>query len=303
MPWKIANLISSKPLPAKAHYYIMLMFRLFFKSYFVWINYPNPISRGKTIRLLVNLCENNQQWYFRLRNRYELKEIKLIAEAMKEAEIFFDIGSNIGVYATTIAQAFPDKRVVAIEPLRKNFDSLRVNITANDVANCKTIHGAVSNISTTQRFYINPIHDGGGSLIASGEYITGDVVLDAKRYQEKHPEFQPFVEVETFQLDEMLSNKSVLKIDVEGAELDVIKSGYKALRNGLVDLMIVEVLQETVDDILDLVGGLEFDAFLLPDYIPITVGAQLPWFVMNVLCVRKNTPQHETILMRMNQHV
>lgn len=47
-------------------------------------------------------------------------------------------------------------------------------------------------------------------------------------------------------LDNVITRNSVLKMDVEGAELDVIRSGYDSFRKGLVDLVIIEVTEETV---------------------------------------------------------
>jgi hypothetical protein len=62
MAWKVLNRLSSRPLPAKDHYYIMKLFRLFFRSYSVWISYPNPVVPHTMLHLKVNLCENNQQF-------------------------------------------------------------------------------------------------------------------------------------------------------------------------------------------------------------------------------------------------
>jgi FkbM family methyltransferase len=301
LSWKIAQGFSLRSMPAKSHYYIMRLFRLFFKTFYVWISYPNPLAPQKTLRLLVNLCENNQQWYFRQRGAYDLMEIRLEAEGMQSADVFIDVGANVGIYAITIAQAFPEKNVLAIEPLDKNFNTLQTNIAANGLINCRALQGAVSSAGTPLRFYVNPIHDGGGSLIAPSVYRTGDVVLDAKSYQKKHPEFRSWEEVKAFSLDEVLSQKSVLKIDVEGTEVDVLQSGYETLKAGLVHLMVIEVLQETVDEVVRLVDELKFDSFLLPDYVPVAVGTQLPWFVRNIVCVRKNTPLHTVIRKRAKQ--
>lgn len=301
LSWKIAQVFSLRSMPAKSHYYIMRLFRLFFRTYYIWISYPNPLDSQKTLRLLANLCENSHQWYFRQRGAYDLMEIRLIAEGMQSADVFIDVGANVGIYATTIAQAFSDKNTLAIEPLEKNFHTLQTNIAANALINCHARQGAVSSADTPLRFYVNPIHDGGGSLVAPTVYRTGDVLLDAKSYQGKHPEFRAWEEVKTFSLDEVLSQKSVLKIDVEGTEVDVLQSGYETLEAGLVDLMVVEVFQETVDEVVRLAGGLAFDSFLLPDYIPVAVGTRLPWFVRNIVCVRRNTPMHPTIWKRARQ--
>jgi len=293
--WKMFHRLSRHPLPAKDHYYMMMLFRLLFRSYNVWISYPNPIVPQTIVHLRVNLCENNQQWFFRLRQQYDRKEIYLLAEGMKDAEVFVDIGSNVGIYALTIAQAFPNKQVVAFEPLQTNYDSLQANITRNKITNCLAYQKAICKADKPVRFYINPIHDGGGSLILPEVYKTGDVEINVDLYQKKHPEFQPWLEVDTERLNEVLSQRSVVKIDVEGAEIDVLQSGYDALKTGLVDLMIVEVIQDTVDEVVQLLDNLGFDAFILPEFEAIRKGTLLPWFVKNIICVRKNTPAHGRI--------
>lgn len=292
MAWKALHRLSSRSFSAKDHYYIMKLFRLFFKSYCVWISYPNPIVPHKLLHLKVNLCENNQQWFFRLRNRYDVKEMYLIAEGMKSAEVFIDVGSHIGVYGLTIAQAFPDKRVIAFEPLGNNFDSLQANIARNGITNCVAHQKAIANNVGSVRFYLNPIHDGGGSVIPPKVYKTGDIEIDSIRYQQRHPEFCPWMDVETVPLSEIISQKSVLKIDVEGAEKDVLCSGSEAIKAGLVEVMIVEVIQETVHDILQIMDDLDFDSFLLPECRRFVRGERLPWFVKNIICLRKNTRTH-----------
>ncbi|MCZ6656114.1 MAG: FkbM family methyltransferase [Gammaproteobacteria bacterium] len=287
LAWRILRRVSSRPLPAKDHYYIMRFFRFFFRSYYVWIGYPNPLVHQRFLHLKVNLCENSQQWFFRQRGEYDLKEIRLIAEGMKDEESFVDIGSSVGVYALTVAQAFPDKRVIAFEPLQANIDSLQSNIARNGLTNCLAYRKAISTAGKAVRFYINPIHDGGGSIIRPRVYKTGDVEINVDHYREKHPGFQPWVEVETMLLDEVISEKCVVKIDVEGAEVDVIRSGYDSLMKGLVGLIIIEVMKDTVDDVIQLMDELQFDSFLLPDCVPITKGVRLPWFVRNIVCLKR----------------
>jgi len=296
--WRLAKKMSGRSLPAKEHYYIMRIFRLLFRSYHVRIGYPNPLAPRKTLHLHLDLCENSHQWYFRERGSYDALEFSLFAEEMKNADAFVDIGANIGVYATTIAQAFPEKTVTAVEPLEKNFETLKANVELNGLTNCVLRKGAVSNTDTPLVFYINPIHDGGGSLIAPEQYRTGDVLIDAGAYKERHPEFESSVVVETFSMDSLVEKRSVVKIDVEGAEAEVIRSGGDKLRQGLVDLLVVEVQQETCQEVAELMGEWGFGCFLLPDYAPIAFGEKLPWFVRNIVCARMGTAAHARISRR-----
>ena len=299
--WYAIRIMKQGNVPAKEHYYIMRLFRSLFRSYQVRIAYPNPLAPGHKLRLRLNLCENSHQWYFRERGSYDALEIGLIGEAMSKADMFLDIGANIGIYATTIAQAYPPKQIAAFEPLPRNFQNLQANIAANGLGNCRPRQCAVSGAGKPLPFFVNPIHDGGGSLNNPGVYRTGDVLLDAKAYQAQHPEFQSFIEVETLPLDDVITMKSVLKIDVEGAEVDVLRSGFKKLKEGLVDFMAVEILEETGDEVVTLAQELGFDSFLLPDLVPMKAGMELPWFVRNIVCVKRNTDMHRDILRRIQK--
>lgn len=297
-PWRITEKILGKSLQTatKAHYYIMMVFRALFSTYPVIIRYPSPLSGGEEITLKVNLCQNNQQWFFRLKGKYERQWIRLMAEGMNDAEAFFDIGSNIGVYTMTIAKAFPGKEVTAIEPLQENFKLLNDNVQLNMLSNVRTHNAVVTNSSEdTVTFYPNPIHDGGGSTVQSDIYRTGDVLIDAGQYREQNSAFEPEVSIANIRVDDLVSGRSVLKVDVEGAEVSVLESARKSLSNGLVDLVIVEVLHETIDGVIALLNELQFDCFAEGSPAPLKVGDQLHHFVGNILGLRKGASQYEIL--------
>jgi FkbM family methyltransferase len=292
LTWRGLRKLSPYPFPVKDHYYIMRIFRSFFQSFFVWTCYPNPLIPKIFLHLKLNLCENNQQIFFRHRANYDIAELRFLAKGMENGKAFLDVGSNIGVYATTIAQAFPDKEVVAFEPLPANFRSLEENIARNNILNCKTYNKAVSDAGEPLKFHVNPIHDGGGSIVPPDIYRTGDVKISVENYRQRHPDFEPCFTVETVALDDIITHKSVLKIDVEGAELDVLRSGYNSFKKGLIDLVIVEVTKETVCETIRLLNTLHFDCFLFPECELVSPDVQLSWFVRNLLCLRRGTAVH-----------
>ena len=301
-PWRIFEQILGKSLNAatKAHYYIMMVFRALYRSYPVIVKYPSPVLEGSDITLKVNLCQNNQQWFFRLKGKYEREWIQIMAEGMKDAEAFLDIGSNIGIYAMTIAQAFPDKKVTAIEPLKDNFNLLNDNILLNKLLNVKTHNAVVTNSSEASiPFYPNPIHDGGGSTIQTDTYRTGDVLIDAGRYKEQNSAFEPEVTIANLRVDDLVQSRSVLKVDVEGAEVSVLESARNSLSNGLVDLVIVEVLDETIDGVISLLNELQFECFAEDSSAPLQVGDQLHHFVGNILGLRRGSSQYDTLRNRL----
>lgn len=245
----------------------------------------------------INLIDNSSQHYFNLKGRYEIEWISLIHKILPYYEYFIDIGANLGIYAVTISQVNPSKKVIAIEALKANYKILEENIRINNLSNCESMLKAVSNHKGTLRFYINPIHDGGGSLIESECYRTGNVVLNAEEYQKKHRGFRYYQEVESVSIDDLVSVESVMKIDVEGSELDVLKSGFKTFENGLCDVIVVEVLMEkTFYDVVELMNELNYDCYKLGRKLPLKGTEEMDWLVFNIICVRKECDRYQDIV-------
>lgn len=73
---------------------------------------------------------------------------------MGSADSFIDIDSNIGLYAVTISQLFPHKKVIAVEPLNENFLTLNENIKLNSLSNIKAIKATVSNQEGGEHIFI-----------------------------------------------------------------------------------------------------------------------------------------------------
>jgi FkbM family methyltransferase len=293
--WRIIEKILGRTFGAgtNSHYYIMRIFRSLSSSFPVIIKYPNPVNSDFNIKLLVDLCQNNQQWYFRLKGNYEREYIKMIASCMEKAEIFLDIGSNIGVFAITIAQAFPTKKIIAIEPLKENFKSLNRNMALNSIYNVETHNAVVSNSKSGKiKFYPNPIHDGGGSTIKRSFYRTGDVYVDVDQYQVTNSSFVPEIEIKSIKIDDVIKSKSVVKIDVEGAEVSVLESGRSVFNRGLVDLIIIEVLDETIDQVTHFLNGYGFNCFAQGMTTPIKIGTRLSRYIGNIICLRRVSPDY-----------
>jgi FkbM family methyltransferase len=299
-PWRISEKLLRRSFPVKEHYLIMSIFRRLVSSFPVTIKYRNPLSEDNSIiTLRVDLCENNQLAYFRTKGTYELEWIRLVVLAMADAKSFIDVGANIGIFALTVAQAFPDRRVVAIEPLPKNYSILEKTIYLNGLTNVEALKAAVTSNGSPARFFVNPIHDGGGSIIEPTEYRTGDVRLDVARYQENHPGFNPTVEVEGLQLDKVITDSSVVKIDVEGAEISALRSVWNALSVGLVDVMVVEAANDTIDEVISLADGASFDCFIYGQWTPIACGFRFKSRAGNVLWLRRQSPVYKSMMARL----
>lgn len=225
----------------KHHYYMMNVFRSIASPYFVTTAYPNPLDRKKQLALKLDLSQNTQAWLYRSRGFYELEWIRSLAAGLKEAECFVDVGAHVGVFALTLAQAFPEKKVTAVEAYSKNYELLVENIRLNGLQNVEARFGAAALTDGKAAFYLNPINEGGGSLLPMTDYRTGGILLEAAAFKKRHPDFVGRVTVPTFRLDSLITQKSVVKIDVEGAEIDVLTSGENAFKKNRIDQVVIEV--------------------------------------------------------------
>ena len=275
----------------------MRIFQRLGRHFPVTIRYLNPASQGQqSITLRLDLCENNQLWYFRMREHYEREWIQAISQAMNNAESFIDVGANIGVFALTVAQAYPDRAVVAIEPLPSNYLRLQANVLLNRLSNIASYKAAVADDNQPISFYVNPIHDGGGSIVQPMDYRTADVRIDAAEYRTRHPDFVAVEQVDSLRLDDVITTKSVVKIDVEGAELSALTSGKCVLKNGLVDVMVVEVTDTTISEVIGFLDEVEFDCFTWGQKSPMAMGTQVDWKIGNLLCLRRQSSTYGAMI-------
>jgi FkbM family methyltransferase len=137
----------------------------------------------------------------------ESRSKELWLEWCKEATAVCDIGSNIGQFTLLALASNPKTVVYSIEPFLPNFNALKSNLLLNEGFLTRThlIHGAVGNRRAHLDLFGNPDNPLTPSLIQKGNFIsTGKV------------EVKPFMDWINAPLD-------AVKIDVEGAELEVIE--------------------------------------------------------------------------------
>ncbi len=142
---------------------------------------------------------------------------------MREDDVVIDIGAHVGVFSLKAAKRA--RTVVAIEPHPFNYRLLLRNIASNRLRNIIPMNLALSDYNGIAKLYIR--NDSGNHTIKK------EIVLSPHRYVE--------VEVKTLDrlMDELkLSRVSFIKIDAEGAELDILKGGKRLLRENDVFLAI-----------------------------------------------------------------
>jgi len=143
---------------------------------------------------------------------YEPQESKLMKQMLQPGSVFFDIGAQAG-YHTMYASSLvgPSGRVFAFEPAPGNLVHLKQHLLMNRLTNTFVIEAAVSGANGVSHF------DCADSVVAGHLSSTGAL------------------EVRTIGLDQeidagALPEPDYIKIDAEGAELNILEGARKMLR-------------------------------------------------------------------------
>jgi len=151
----------------------------------------------------------------------EIFEMLRVIPKRKYERCIWDIGAHIGLFSIQVSGMFD--KVVAFEPNRENYIYLKENIEKNKIGNINTLNIAVGNKDGESVMFTDPRP---GSGIHS---LSKDEIL---KKEEK-------VEIMTIDsLVKLYDTPDLIKIDVEGAELDIMKGARKTLVDKNIDWLI-----------------------------------------------------------------
>jgi FkbM family methyltransferase len=152
------------------------------------------------------------------RGTYEEGVLKKLRALLRPGNTFVDVGANVGLYAVIASHLVgPQGRVIAIEPQESLQALLLDNLRMNGASNATPVRAALGRMGGSGTlFQVSSDNDGQATLRLSSEETSV-----------APPENVP---IET--LDAVLSELGIehvdgVKIDVEGAELEVLE-GFRA---------------------------------------------------------------------------
>jgi FkbM family methyltransferase len=151
---------------------------------------------------------------------YEPEFSTALSQYLRSGDTCVDVGGNLGYYSLLMASFVgPTGRVITFEPVQENLAVLKENIAVNGLRNVEFVNSALG----SQPGVMSLIRSEAGSVSATPS-IRGYAVEGA----------QVSIEVPVNTLDAFLEEKgwrpSVIKIDVEGAELEVLRGAVNTLR-------------------------------------------------------------------------
>ncbi|MFB6347324.1 MAG: FkbM family methyltransferase [bacterium] len=152
-----------------------------------------------------------------------------LLKTIRPDDVFYDIGACTGMYSCLVGDKLSNGSIVAVEPHPDNFRRLNENLSRNDIPS-RSFQLALSNRSESATLHLDEREEPG----AGGHTLEGDDSSSRSLTVHTLPGDQLIT-------DESLSRPTILKIDVEGAEKEVLQGFSETLRTDNCRLVYCEV--------------------------------------------------------------
>lgn len=190
-----------------------------------------PATAGNAVaRLVVGLEGYTQALLYRLARQnqlYEYQTAMLALGALRPGDIALDIGAHVGYFTLLFRLAVGETgRVFAFEPLADTYRRLLHNVMINGFSNVLPLPLAVAKQPGTAFFHINRENEGASSLLGGdgGEQVPVQLTSLDNLFREN-----------------LSTRPRLMKIDVEGAEMEVLLGAEKWFDRQGPDVVIVEI--------------------------------------------------------------
>src|ERR1700761_9770954 len=143
---------------------------------------------------------------------HEWEELQFCLRFLRPGDHFVDVGANVGVFSTLVGTRLPGVRITAVEPFPPVREDLLANLALNDLtSSVDVVASALSDSAGSATFEVLD-RDVLNRLAPGGDGSTG-------------------IEVPVTTLDDLVGDDppALVKIDVEGSELLVMKGARRLL--------------------------------------------------------------------------
>jgi FkbM family methyltransferase len=198
---------------------------------------PRRTVRSRGLRFTLP-CDNWITHYrWRTYNSKEPETLDWIDTWVRDGDVVFDIGANIGVYTIYAALRHPTARVVAFEPEYANLHLLRDNILANAVHDRVEVYPiALSNRIGLSRVHVQDVTPGAALHSESREEVS---VTRSQRPVSCREGTCTYT-IDAF-CAEVALEPHCLKIDVDGGEPEVLEGAASTLRSARLRSVMIEI--------------------------------------------------------------
>lgn len=181
-------------------------------------------------------------------------EIDILEQIVQPGTVALDIGANVGYHTLAMSKAVgPTGRIVSFEPQPGIFQLLAGNIAINERSNVIALNMA---LGEARGFVDIPPFD--------YESVANFGALDLRNMLRSEQAAAEFTPVQLQRLDEIAyaRNASLIKLDVEGMELAVLRGGIELLKRRRPALFLEDNMPgKASEDLLKFLGDMDYDCY------------------------------------------
>jgi len=183
------------------------------------------------------------------RDDYQLSKLRLPVDA-----VIIDAGANIGAFTIAIAMGYPARTIISFEPEESNFHTLVKNIDLNSFKNVTAYQKAIAGKGGEVELFIHPYDTASHSLVEFSQRPNTNDVTNAR------VQIVEAVTLETIVVDHNLKKIDLLKLDVEGAEYEILFNCPSYIL-ALINCISIEIHDHPKYQSKDLISYLERNGF------------------------------------------
>jgi FkbM family methyltransferase len=162
---------------------------------------------------------------------FEKQEIDFVLGTLRPGMTFVDAGANVGIFSIPAAKKLGSGIVLAFEPCRWTYDRLVENARLNGLTNLLGFHSALGDYDGQAVLRVNVAGKDGLNTLGEPAHEDSDVV---------GTEIVPITTLDDFLRKRSIRSVDVMKIDVEGAELFVLRGARELLERPGAPLILYE---------------------------------------------------------------
>lgn len=189
---------------------------------------------------------------------------KELMKSAKKPLTIFDVGAHVGNISLKYNDLFPNSKIYSFEPFPESFRSLKQNTAQNK--NIKIFNKGLGEQVGTSKFHSN-VHEQTNSILATHE--DGN----SNWGSENMLKTKEVLDIELTTIDQIVEAENIkkidiLKMDVQGAEYQVMAGAKKTIEKGMIGLIYTEIItiptyenQQELDEALKMFREYGFELF------------------------------------------
>lgn len=164
--------------------------------------------------------------------RHGMVDTNDLSRAGGEINTIVDVGAHTGQSAIRFRVAFPDARIISVEPIRSTFAELQRRTADLNVECFRLALGPANGMAT---MYLTPVSNTNSLVRPTDEECQGTEEVEVQTFDD----FAAAIDIDTIDL---------LKIDAEGFDLEVLHGAHATLAARRVRFVLIEVGFHPGDD-------------------------------------------------------